>query len=466
MKKISLKTFRKSFNLNKSKDENDFVTVPQQSMTNNFVKDDSLFSSYDISEEEKTGKNRPKSESLMGTLKRRLSAKQKQKGKSSTSGNCAEEDTFSSSSAPITFKDCRAQRPLRSTSLRTHHYSPTPWPLRPTNSEETCIKMDVKVKALVHSSSPSPALNGVRKDFHELQTDNVFLEQGNPLKSTESQNGELRLHINEHVPVVIGLMPQDYIQYTVPLDEGMYPLEESPAFCLDGSSPMEISTVPSQVGSHFHEEESQVTLDVAVAPDIFVDQAVNGLLHTTNGTLFHNSIVNHNDAPPLSPLLPPVQSNQIQRNFAGLHSTDGNIAENMRCHLNFDPNTAPGVGRVFDSVQRSGPMVVTSLTEELKKLARQGWYWGPITRWEAEEKLANVSVTRISNLPSKIDKSGVKIYAGAVLAIPVPLCHTSIHKNRPDSKTAFTKQNEGLFTGKALLNLKAICNLHFVNKEI
>lgn len=66
------------------------------------------------------------------------------------------------------------------------------------------------------------------------------------------------------------------------------------------------------------------------------------------------------------------------------------MAENIRCHLNFDPNTAPGVSRVYDSVQSSGPMVVTSLTEELKKLARQGWYWGPITRWEAEEKLANV----------------------------------------------------------------------------
>ena len=62
----------------------------------------------------------------------------------------------------------------------------------------------------------------------------------------------------------------------------------------------------------------------------------------------------------------------------------------MRHHLNFDPHSAPGVSRVYDSVQASGPMVVTSLTEELKKLARQGWYWGPITRWEAEEKLVNL----------------------------------------------------------------------------
>uniref|UniRef100_A0A8C5WLI3 Suppressor of cytokine signaling 6 n=1 Tax=Leptobrachium leishanense TaxID=445787 RepID=A0A8C5WLI3_9ANUR len=400
MKKISLKTFRKSFNLNKSKEDNDFVMVPQPSMTNNFVKDDSLFGSCygkeltgcEISnEDDKGGKNRSKSESLMGTLKRRLSAKQKQKGKGSASINSAEEDTFSSSSAPITFKDVRAQRPLRSTSLRTHHYSPTPWPLRPTNSEDTCIRMEVKVKALVHSSSPSPALNGVRKDFQELQSDNVFQEQSNALKSTESQNGDLHLHINEHVPVVIGLLPQDYIQYTVPLDEGMYPLEGSRAFCLDSSSPMEVSAAPPQIGSNsFLEEEGQVAQDVVVVPDIFVDQGVNGLSHSTSGVLFQNPRVTHNDVPPLSPLLPPVQNNPIQRTFAGLNSTDAHMAENMRCHLNFDPSTAPGVSRVYDSVQSSGPMVVTSLTEELKKLARQGWYWGPITRWEAEEKLANV----------------------------------------------------------------------------
>ncbi|NXI59684.1 SOCS6 protein, partial [Chloroceryle aenea] len=400
MKKISLKTIRKSFNLNKSKDESDFVVVQQPSLSE-FGKDDSLFGSCygkDLascevnSEDEKGGKNRSKSESLMGTLKRRLSAKQKQKGKGSTpSVSSADDDTFSSSSAPITFKDVRAQRPLRSTSLRNHHYSPTPWPLRPTNSEETCIKMEVKVKALVHSSNPSPALNGVRKDFHDLQSDSVFQEQNNALKNTESQNGDLHLHIDEHVPVVIGLMPQDYIQYTVPLDEGMYPLEGSRSYCLDSSSPMEVSTVSSQVGGNvFHEEESQVDQDVVVAPDIFVDQTVNGLLIGTTGVMLQSPRVNHSDVPPLSPLLPPMQNNQIQRNFSGLNGTDAHVAESMRCHLNFDPNTAPGVGRVYDSVQNSGPMVVTSLTEELKKLAKQGWYWGPITRWEAEGKLANV----------------------------------------------------------------------------
>lgn len=63
--------------LNKSKDESDFVVVQQPSLSE-FGKDDSLFGSCygkDLascevnSEDEKGGKNRSKSESLMGTLK-------------------------------------------------------------------------------------------------------------------------------------------------------------------------------------------------------------------------------------------------------------------------------------------------------------------------------------------------------------------------------------------------------------
>lgn len=401
MKKISLKTFRKSFNLNKSKEETDFMVVQQPSLASDFGKDDSLFGSCygkDMascelnSEDEKGGKGRSKSESLMGTLKRRLSAKQKHKGKGGAPpGGSADEDAFSSSSAPLALKDARAQRPMRSASLRTHHYSPTPWPLRPTNSEETCIKMEVRVKALVHSASPSPALNGVRKDFHDLQPESGCQEPARSRKSPESQSGDLRLHLEDHVPVVFGLMPQDYIQYTVPLDAGVFPLEGSRSYCPDSSSPMEVSAVPAPVGgSSFPEDETQGDQDLVVAPDIFVDQSVNGLLIGTTGVMLQSPRASREDVPPLSPLLPPMQTNPIQRNFGGLTGTDAHVAESVRCHLNFDPNSAPGVARVYDSVQSSGPMVVTSLTEELKKLAKQGWYWGPITRWEAEGKLASV----------------------------------------------------------------------------
>lgn len=45
------------------------------------------------------------------------------------------------------------------------------------------------------------------------------------------------------------------------------------------------------------------------------------------------------------------------------------------------------INAVFDPV--NNPPKVWSLTQELFRLSRFGWYWGPITRVEAEEKLAN-----------------------------------------------------------------------------
>ncbi|XP_029313824.1 LOW QUALITY PROTEIN: suppressor of cytokine signaling 6 [Cottoperca gobio] len=405
MKKISLKTIRKSLSI-KGKEEGDFVMLQQPSVTTEFSKEESLFggcytkelSGCDLGgEEDKSGQNkgRTKSESLMGSLKRRLSAKQKAKvkGSSSAIGSVEDdEDTFSSSSAPITFNEVKAQRPLRSASLRSHHYSPSPWPLRSVNSDEACIKMEVKVKAMVHSPSPSPNLNGVRKEFHDFQMEGLFQEQAESLKNFSShKTGELHLNIDENdVPVVLGLTPQDYIQYTMPLDEGMYP-EGSHSFCLDSSSPMEVVTeADGACLLHMDQGQEEHELVSGMLPDLFMETSVNSLLIGSAGVMLQSSRVEV--PPPLSPLLPAMISNVlIPRTFSGFSSTDSQVAARVRRHLNFDPNSAPGVSRVYESVQTSGPMVVTSLTEELKKLARQGWYWGPITRWEAEEKLVNLA---------------------------------------------------------------------------
>ncbi|CAD7679753.1 unnamed protein product [Nyctereutes procyonoides] len=366
MKKISLKTFRKFFNLNKSKEETDFMVIQQPSLGSDLGKDDSWFgscygedkASCDITnEDEKGGKGRSKSESLTAHRPGALP-----------------QDTFPSSAAPLVCKDERAQRHISSTSLRSHHYSPTPWPLRPTNAEETCIKTEVRVKAVVHSSSPSPARNGVRKDFHDLQADTVCQEHSNSLKNSESQNGDLHLHLDEHVPVVIGPTAQDYIQYTVPLREGMYPLEGPRTMVWTVLLPRKCLWSLRGGGSSFAEDENQVEQVPVVAPDIFVDQAVNGLMIGTTGVTLESPRAN--------------QSNP--KDLSGLTRTDAHMAESMLCHLNFDPKSAPGLARVYDSMQSSGPMVVTSLTEELKKLVKQGWYWGPIRRWEVEGKLANV----------------------------------------------------------------------------
>lgn len=389
MKKISLKTIRKSLNI-KGKEEGDFVMLQQPTLTADFSKEESLFggcytkdlAGCDVGgEEERVGQNkgRAKSESLMGSLKRRLSAKQKAKvkGGSSAMGSADDDDNFSSSSVPVSFNDVKAQRPLRSSSLRSHHYSPSPWPLRPVTSEEACIKMEVKVKAMVHSPSPSPNLNGVRKEFHDFQMEGLFQDQAGSLIP---QNGDLHLNIDEHVPVVLGLTPQDYIQYTMPLDEGMYP-EGSHSFCLDSSSPMDVGTEADL--DSIHTDQGQEDHDLVGVPrDLFMEPSVNGLLIGSSSMMLQSSRLESSPS-----LLPHIE---IPRTFSGFSSADSQVAERMRRHLNFDPNTAPGVSRVYDSVQSSGPMVVTSLTEELKKLARQGWYWGPITRWEAEEKLVNL----------------------------------------------------------------------------
>ncbi|XDV47326.1 hypothetical protein PO909_016994 [Leuciscus waleckii] len=360
MKKISLKTIRKSLNI-KGKEDGDFVMLQQPSLAAEFAKDDSLFGGCytkglvgcDLNgEDEKGHKNRSKSESLMGTLKRRLSTKQKAKvkGGSTAVGSGDDDDTFSSSSVPISFNEVKAQRPLRSSSLRSHHYSPSPWPFRPVSSEEACIKMEVKVKAMVHSPNPSPSLNGIRKDM-------------------ETQSGSLHLNIEDH--------------YTMPLDEGMYP-NSSQSFCLDGPSPMEVVDQVESDSLHVDQCPHDHNL---VPPDILMEQAVNGHLPGTPSMVLSNSRA---DTPLFSPSLSPLSTNDIPRTLSGFSGADSHVVERVRHHLNFDPNSAPGVSRVYDSFQTSGPMVVTSLTEELKKLAKQGWYWGPITRWEAEEKLINL----------------------------------------------------------------------------
>lgn len=398
MKKISLKTIRKSLSI-KGKEDGDFVMLQQASVTTEFSKEESLFggcytkeiSGCDLSGEDEKGsqnKGRSKSEGLMGSLKRRLSAKQKVKvkGSSSAIGSVDDEDTFSSSSVPISFNEVKAQRPLRSASLRSHHYSPSPWPLRSVNSDEACLK----VKAMVHSPNPSPNLNGVRREFHDFHMEGLFQDQAESLKNLQQpQNGELHQIIDENdVPVVLGLTPQDYIQYTMPLDEGMYP--EGSHTCVDSSSPMEVVTEADDSSLHTDQGQEEHDLVSGLPPDLFKETSVNSLLMGSASLMLQSSRVEV--PPPLSPLLPPITNNgHIPRTFSGFSSSDSQVAERVRHHLNFDPNSAPGVSRVYDSVQSSGPMVVTSLTEELKKLARQGWYWGPITRWEAEEKLVNLA---------------------------------------------------------------------------
>ncbi|XP_071232418.1 suppressor of cytokine signaling 6-like [Salvelinus alpinus] len=381
MKKICLKTIRKSFNLKSREEGKDIVPQPKSATD---ISTDSVFGKcYNKElvrndfghEEEKGPKNRSKGESLMGSLKRRLSAKQKNKIKESSTSVTSEDDTFSCSSAPIFFNDVKSQHHLRSNS---HHYSPTPWALRAANSEEACIRRDGKVKAMIHSSDPSPSLNGILKEFPDPQRDRPFQDSA---ENTEPQNGDLHLGIDhENVPAIIGLASQDYIHYAMPLDD-----ELDRAEGLDSPFPMDEVPQPERFPPFADEEP--IDQEKLMSPDIFMDPSVNRLLSDAECALIQDSRLE----PPFSPLLSLPPGSHIRRSFLVYGgSSHSHGAERVLHHLNFDPNSAPGVGRVYDAVQHSGPMIVTSLTVELKKLAKQGWYWGPITRWEAEEKLASL----------------------------------------------------------------------------
>lgn len=336
MKKFSL-TIRKSLNI-KGKDEpaEYAVSQPELSLYAGCYGKEMAATVEPDAEPLKMGKNRAKSESLMGTLKRRLSTKQKPKVKTSSPSVCSiDDDTFSSASEPITFRDLKSQHASRS----SHHYSPTPWPLRTASSE---LKMD-RVKITSEDSSSS------LKNFLDLRRDVIFHE------SPETPEGQDGLELD--VPVVLGLSAQDYIQYTMPLDEGLFSEEEQPrSFSLDEASPMEVVPVAP------NEEEEESMVNHLLSPDIFSEASVDRFLLE----------------PSLSPLLPP--------GFGATRGMSGSVLE----QLSFDPSSAPGVRRVYEAVRNEGPALVTSLTAELKKLARQGWYWGPITRWEAEEKLLDL----------------------------------------------------------------------------
>ncbi|XP_062841563.1 suppressor of cytokine signaling 6 [Trichomycterus rosablanca] len=309
MKKINLDTLRKSFKIKARDAADDSMMHQKPSPGSESAQDDPLFEgcyakdvSCDPQAEGTRGHDKmvSKGEGLMGTLKRRLSSKQrvKSKGGSNSLG--------SGDADAVSFSDAKG-----------HQYSPPPWPVRRADGDDdACIDVEVKVKAVVHAPGPS-----LRKDL-DVQMEGFFDESMRNLESME----------------------EDFAPYMMPLDDGLYP--DSPPFVhIDGSSPIDVD----------HE-----SLDV-LSPDILMDQSVNGILL---------------DTPELSPSLPSLSNLDIP-------DLDDRVMQQLR----FDPSFAPGVSGVYDSVRTGGPTILTSLTQELKNLARQGWYWGPITRWEAEEKL-------------------------------------------------------------------------------
>lgn len=69
-------------------------------------------------------------------------------------GSSVDKDRLSLLSGPLVFKDVQSLKPMHSILLCSHHYSPMPWQLRPTSTEEMCIWMELQVKVPVHLPGP------------------------------------------------------------------------------------------------------------------------------------------------------------------------------------------------------------------------------------------------------------------------------------------------------------------------
>lgn len=207
MKKISLKTFRKSFNLSKSKEE-EFMVVQQPALAGDFGKEESLFGScygrrWPLRAARRgrraAARTWPRA-SLMGIAKRRLSAARRPRARAGrVAGGAADEDTFSSSSAPAGVQGRVALRPMLPRAAQPP-LQPHALAAAPTAGEETCIRMEVRVKCAGCTHHPAgPALNGaVRKDFGELRprpSPLLAFSSARPRLSPAPAAGDLRLRL-------------------------------------------------------------------------------------------------------------------------------------------------------------------------------------------------------------------------------------------------------------------------------
>ena len=99
------------------------------------------------------------------------------------------------------------------------------------------------------------------------------------LGSPVSPAWDLCLCPGEHVPAVPGLLAQDLIRYTVPLD---------------GSSPVEAPAIPPPAagapfpGHHWEDDKNPAHPDLIMAPELFEDRPVGSLLMGPTGVLLQS----------------------------------------------------------------------------------------------------------------------------------------------------------------------------------
>ncbi|CAM9568495.1 suppressor of cytokine signaling 6 [Lampetra fluviatilis] len=392
--KKGLVSLRKSFHLKKSKDEASTVSgcLVEQDTENEaswesqggLQSDKSSMDANPWDALEGESKHRSQSDGFMSTLRRKLSFRQKNVGKNLfLSIGTVDDDVFSATSVSSTGSkgaDVHAKSCNHNRFAQGNQYDVVPLPAggnAPRNSSST--KADVKVSADLDFFPLKALANGCQcRDVTfggckaSLDPHSCAME----LSLDGNHNPDVTMMEFNQSAVCNELNCNAYFNYNV-MDgvdsehiPGYSEVEESKVAAV---SLEEKATVLSMCNAIVREPECESKDQVLILSD-----DVNNL-SALNGNIVERDTLEANapglralfiaaDGPPASPLVPP--SSRVQ-----VHSVP------------FDPTSAPGVGRVYDSVRRDGPGAVSSLTEELKKLARQGWYWGPITRWEAEEKL-------------------------------------------------------------------------------
>lgn len=243
------------------------------------------------------------------------------------------------------FKDARAPRPMRSNAAAQPPLQPHALAAAPTARRRRRVSgMEVRL-ALVHDRR-GPALNGVRKDFGEARP---AAEPACPRPERPPRPGAQRLRpdlrcawastclwswacclrTTSRTPCLGRLLP-------------------------DGGPGR--PAAPGRRGPLPYPSRSRRTPG-AQRPSFGRTRRWGGLLAGPAAGMLPSPLAGPDDGPPSPRYLRcrPTRAKDLRRACW----PDAHAADSVRCHLNFDPTSAPGVARVYDC--RAAALAVTSL---------------------------------------------------------------------------------------------------------
>ncbi|CAN0274151.1 unnamed protein product [Lampetra fluviatilis] len=346
MKKIS-RSLRKSFHLKRSREEEE--TGPgachehegREAATGVVVRGDG---GADGDEDDAKGRAKG-GEGFMGTLRRRLSSRQRGRGKD---GDRAAPSPPAAGAVAVTWAAAGVPSPVTAPPTNGERPPRARWsPASSSSSLSTGSRSDPAASPLL-SASP-PEANGTRRSG---EAGRLATRAPAPRPDARSE-GRRCDGLNENVPT------DDATAAGVPFPESTHARMECGAACLNGAD----------------------CLLVDVHPDRNVNLPGGGAARPGPGGC-------PLAGPCVAPDRAPCDGDDgvgTRRPGAGRSPSERQAGPGAGASPLDTGAVPPGACRLYEGAGRAA---ATSLTEELKKLARHGWYWGPVTRQEAEEKLA------------------------------------------------------------------------------